>query len=406
MNPSLSFKSFYPRWVGWNFLGLGTAGAILTVLEFSGLMGNGLYASVQSTPLIVFIYLLIAGLTAACVYLTQRQVMQPYLRRSLPYWGLAAAVPIGVVLPNASDVLIAIAAACVAQWLVLRQEFPCAARWLLWAALPAEALAVGASLIKQYLLGLMLGEWLNGISSARLLLILLGVNLLCILLATLVSGIGMRRILACRQPAEAAVHQERQAFWLLWLLAPLLVDFAMRMLTAIGLFETLQTRLWLNAGTLPSSSQLFFALLIALAQWLVLRRYHLRAAWWLLPTLTGYLISAWLYNQLGNGFLLLYSQLAFSSASQLPAFFARVTLGVLQGLIVGLLQMAVLRAWAPGRFWRWPLVLMLAELIAPFAPIPMVRELISGWGLLKIAGGGPQKAGTIVPEPAAIDPAA
>lgn len=404
--PSLTFKSFYPRWVGWNFLGLGMAGAILTVLEFSGLMGNGLYASVQSAPLIVLIYLLIAGLTAACVYLTQRQAMLPYLRRSLPYWGLAAALPIGVVLPNASDLLIAIAAAGVAGWLVLRQEFPRAARWLLWAALPAEALAVGASLIKQYLLGLMLGEWLNGISSARLLLILLGVNLLCILLVTLISGIGMQRMLASRRADEDQGRVERNGFWLLWVLAPLLVDFAIRMLTALGLFEALQSRLWINAGTLPSSSQVLFALLMALAQWLVLRRYHSRAAWWLLPTVTGYLLAAWLYNQLGNGFLLLYSQFAASSGSQLPAFFARVTLGVIQGLIVGLLQMLVLRLWAPGRSWRWPLVLMLAELIAPFAPIPMVRELISGWGLIQIAGGEPGKAAVIAPETAATDPAA
>ena len=52
--PPVTFKSFYPRWVGWNMLGLGVVGAILTVLEFSGLMGNGLYARVQSTLFFVF----------------------------------------------------------------------------------------------------------------------------------------------------------------------------------------------------------------------------------------------------------------------------------------------------------------------------------------------------------------
>lgn len=384
--PPVTFKSFYPRWVGWNMLGLGVVGAILTVLEFSGLMGNGLYARVQSTLLIVLIYLLIAALTAACLYLTQQQLMLPYLRRGLPYWGLALAVPLGVVLPNASDVLIAIAAAAVAQWLVLRQEYARAWRWLLWAALPAEALAVAASLVKQYLLGLMLGEWLNGLHSSSLLLILLGVNLLVILLVTLISGFGMRRILAERLPQAHPQREVGSQFWLLWVLAPLLVDFAMRMLTAIGLLDALQSGLWINAGTLPSSLQWMFAVLIGLAQWLVLRRYHARAGWWLLPTIAGYLIAAWLHNQLGNGFLLLYSQLKFSSGSQVPAFLARVTLGGLQGLVVGLLQMVLLRTRAPRRWWRWPLVLMLAELLAPIAPIPMVRELISGWGLWKIAG--------------------
>lgn len=383
MPTQLSFKSFYPRWIGWNVLGLGMTGAILSVIEFSGLMGNGLYKAVQNTTVVILIYLLIAGLTAACVYLTQRQLMQPYLQKGLFWWGMAAAVPLGVILPNASDFVFALAGAALATWLVLRQEFARAYRWLLWALLPAEILAVSGLLIKQYLLGLMLGDWLADMSSSRLLILLMGYNLLSVLLVALVSGVGMYFILSARKsPEECAAHARHNQLWLLWILAPMLVNFILTNLAASGLLRAVQA-LPFYAAWLPSFQNVVFALLITLAQTLVLKRYFSGATRWIIPTLAGFLLSGLLVTPLGDTVSSWVAAMTTANSS-LPAFLASMSIAVAQALIVGILQMMVLKKWASRRWGFWPLILVVSEILGPLAPFPMARELISGFGLVRL----------------------
>ncbi len=400
------FKDFYPRWIGWNMLGMGITLAILSVIEFSGLMNNGLYTRIQSLPLMVLIYLLIAALTAACIWLTQRQLMAPYLKNSLGWWGLASAAALGTVLPTAGDMLFALAAAAVLQWLVLRSEFARAGRWLLWCLLPAELLAIGASFLKQYFLGLMLGDWLTGASTLNMLLFLMGYNLLSLLIITLISGVGMQRILQNR--VAQAGQQSRHSFLLLWVLAPVAVNWVMRMLSAAGLFKWLQQALWPSHGSLPSFEQIFLALLTALAFTWVLRRFLPRAGWWLLPTLLGSLLVSYAVNLFSSeipilGYVEVWLSSVFTASESVPTILASNLLAIFQSLVLGLLQAVVLRLWKFKRPWLWPLMLMLSEVTGPWAPFPLVRELISGWGFLKLAAPGSTLDGTQKAEPDALE---
>jgi len=155
---------------------------------------------------------------------------------------------------------------------------------------------------------------------------------------------------------NAAGARSAGSLWLAWLLACSLGGAL-----GAGVADLIVTLLE-NSTTLTPPEYMLYAIIgvvIALAQWMVLRRRIPRAGWWILASLAGWA---------GGSFISSAALGALEEFGLLPAILTYPVSFTILGAAVGLLQWAVLPPGLPGAGWwvvgngvgwalGWPVVL-------------------------------------------------